>query len=34
MGVIAPMAKKLWGQCPQVTPQEFYVAVVHSKNVQ
>jgi len=29
-----PTAKKLWGRCPQVAPQEFYVAVVHSQKVQ
>jgi len=23
MGAIAPTAKKLWGLCPQVAPQEF-----------
>jgi len=23
MGAIAPMAKKLWGRCRQVAPQEF-----------
>ena len=32
MGVIAPTAKKLWGDAPKSPPQEFcYIAIVHSQ---